>query len=271
MSIKLNVYNQQSELIGEMDLNPKIFNVKANPALVHQAVVAQMANERQVLAHTKGRGEVRGGGRKPWQQKGTGRARHGSIRSPIWRGGGVTFGPTKERNFKQKINQKMKQKALLAVLSDKVANKKLVVLDKLELTEYKTKKFDQIISGLEKEVLKIRQPDGQTIRLPEVKQESKISVNSKQKTNNSLPTQTGKQPVVSGKQTEATEKQKNKKTKHNVLIINDQQDNKIIKSAKNLVGVRLIYLDNINIVDLLKYRDLILTREVVEKLQQRYK
>lgn len=97
MEVKL--YNQNAEVIGETELPDGIFGVKMNPDLVHQAVVAQMANSRQILAHTKGRGEVRGGGKKPWRQKGTGRARHASIRSPIWKGGGVAFGPDQGKEF----------------------------------------------------------------------------------------------------------------------------------------------------------------------------
>jgi len=123
-----------------------------NNDLVHQAVVAQMANSRQVLAHTKDRGEVRGGGHKPWRQKGTGRARHGSIRSPIWKGGGVTFGPTKERVFAKKINKKMKKKALLMVLSTKVKDKEIVLLDKLELAEAKTKQMIEVINNLKTKI-----------------------------------------------------------------------------------------------------------------------
>jgi large subunit ribosomal protein L4 len=146
--MKVKIYNQAGEVIGEQELSAAVFGVAPNVALVHQAVVAQQANSRVVIAHTKGRGEVRGGGRKPWQQKGTGRARAGSIRSPLWKGGGVTFGPTKERNFKQKINKKMKRKALLMVLSDKVKDEKLVVLDKLELPEIKTKKMNEILKKL---------------------------------------------------------------------------------------------------------------------------
>src|SRR3989304_3678493 len=110
MQIKL--YNQSGEVIGDFDLPERIFGVAVNADLVKRAVDTQMSNARQVIAHTKGRGEVRGGGRKPWKQKGTGRARHASIRSPIWKGGGVTFGPTKERNFKKKIRKKMARRAL---------------------------------------------------------------------------------------------------------------------------------------------------------------
>jgi len=125
------VYNQQGEKVGQVDLPAELFGVPLNRDLVHQVVVTQMANSRQVLAHTKDRSEVRGGGAKPWRQKGTGRARHGSIRSPIWVGGGVAFGPTKERVFAKKINKKMKRQALFMVLSSKVKDKEIVLLDKI--------------------------------------------------------------------------------------------------------------------------------------------
>jgi len=122
--------------------------VKANTALVHEAVVAQRANARQVLAHTKTRGEVRGGGRKPWKQKGTGRARQGSIRSPQWIGGGVVFGPSNERNFSLKINRKAKRQALFMALSDKVASEKLVVLDSVSTEPAKTKLMAEVLKKL---------------------------------------------------------------------------------------------------------------------------
>ena len=146
------VYNQEGKEVGKAELPAEVFDVAMNNDLVHQAVVAQMANSRQVLAHTKDRGEVRGGGHKPWRQKGTGRARHGSIRSPIWKGGGVTFGPTKERVFAKKINKKMKRKALLMVLSTKVKDKEIVLLDKLELAEAKTKQMIEVINNLKTKI-----------------------------------------------------------------------------------------------------------------------
>jgi large subunit ribosomal protein L4 len=146
--LKAKVYNMNGEAVGEEKLDPALFEVEAKEGLIHQAVVAQMANRRQVLAHTKNRGEVRGGGIKPWRQKGTGRARHGSIRSPLWVGGGVVFGPTKDRNFKQKINKRMKRKALLMCLSDRAKDEKIVLLDKLELENFSTKKFLEIINKL---------------------------------------------------------------------------------------------------------------------------
>jgi len=143
---RVDSYNIQGKKTGTVKLLPEIFDVKMNTDLVHQVVITQLANNRQVIAHAKDRGEVRGGGRKPWRQKGTGRARHGSIRSPIWKGGGVTFGPTKERVFKKKINKKMKRKALFMVLSSKVKDNQLILLDKLELKEPKTKLMAEILN-----------------------------------------------------------------------------------------------------------------------------
>ena len=134
----IQVYNQQGKESGTMEL-PKIFELPWNADLVHQVVTSQQANQRVNVAHVKNRGEVRGGGKKPWQQKGTGRARHGSIRSPIWKGGGVTHGPTKERSFKKKINHKMATKALAAVVSAKVRDHELLVLDTLSFVSAKTK------------------------------------------------------------------------------------------------------------------------------------
>ena len=145
---KAKIYNQEGQEVGEHELSSDIFECKINQALVHQVVVAQQANIRQVLAHTKGRSEVRGGGRKPWRQKGTGRARHGSRRSPIWVGGGVTFGPTKERNFSKRINVKMKRQALLMVLSDKAQDKKIILIDKLPVSKGKTKETLELLNKL---------------------------------------------------------------------------------------------------------------------------
>jgi len=152
--MKTSVYNQQGKEVSKTDLPVEIFDVKFNPDLVHQVVVAQMANSRKVIAHTKDRSEKRGGGHKPWRQKGTGRARHGSIRSPIWRGGGVTFGPTKDRNFSKSINKKMKRKALFMTLTSKVSDDQLVLLDKLELTENKTKLMVEVFNNLKTKLKK---------------------------------------------------------------------------------------------------------------------
>ncbi|MFA5130202.1 MAG: 50S ribosomal protein L4 [Patescibacteria group bacterium] len=134
---KLSVYNAQGTVAGELELNAAHFDVKPNPSLVHEAVVAQEANARHSIAHTKDRGEVRGGGKKPWRQKGTGRARHGSTRSPIWVGGGVTFGPRNERNYSVKINRKARKKALFMVLSDKLAHGNLLGVEPCLATKTK--------------------------------------------------------------------------------------------------------------------------------------
>lgn len=141
------LYNQKAENIGKVELPDTIFNLEMNNDLVHQIVTSLQSNKRQVIAHAKGRGEVRGGGKKPWKQKGTGRARHASIRSPIWKGGGATFGPTKERNFKKKINKKMARKALLMALSSKVKDKQVFILDEIRLENPKTKEMALIMKN----------------------------------------------------------------------------------------------------------------------------
>jgi len=146
--MKYPVYNQKGEETGTMVLPKEIFGLKLNRDLVHQIVISQMANKRQILAHTKDRREVRGGGRKPWRQKGTGRARHSSIRSPLWRHGGITFGPTKQRVFKKEIPRKMRRKVLFMVLSEKAKKNLLIVLDKLTLDAPKTKIISEIIKKL---------------------------------------------------------------------------------------------------------------------------
>jgi large subunit ribosomal protein L4 len=141
-------YDQSGKVVSQTRLPSEVFGLKPNSDLIHQVVVSQMANRRKVIAHTKDRGEVRGGGRKPWRQKGTGRARVGSIRSPLWRGGGVTFGPTKEKVFKKKINKKMRRKALLMALSAKAKSNLLILLDNIKLDQPKTKLIEKILNKL---------------------------------------------------------------------------------------------------------------------------
>ncbi len=142
------VYNQTGSKVGDVTLEDTLFNVKAKPLVVQQAIRTIQANRRQPIAHTKDRSDVRGGGKKPWRQKGTGRARHGSSRSPLWIGGGVTFGPTKERNFSLKMNRKAKRAALFMGLTDKAQDKKIVVLDTLSLPSIKTKMLADILKKL---------------------------------------------------------------------------------------------------------------------------
>lgn len=215
---EVNIYNQKLEIVGKEKLSEQQFAVEANEVLIHQAYVAQMSNERQVLAHTKDRSEVRGGGRKPWAQKGTGRARVGSNRSPIWIGGGVTFGPTKDRNFKKKINKKMKQKALAMVLTDKVKSNNFILLDKVEVKDFKTKDVDKVLQKAEKEIVKGNKEE--------------------------------------------------KKAKRSILLIDIAKNEKLKFSARNLEGVGTINANNINILDLLKYRNLVLTKDALEIIQK---
>jgi len=144
----IKTYNQEGKEIGKTRLPKEIFDIEMKTDLVHQVAVSQMANRRQGNAQTKDRGDVSGGGKKPWRQKGTGRARHGSIRSPIWIGGGVTFGPRKEKNYKKIIPKKMRRKALFMVLSEKARNNLLILVDKLEIKQGKTKEIYNVLKNL---------------------------------------------------------------------------------------------------------------------------
>jgi large subunit ribosomal protein L4 len=212
--IKYQVYNQKGLAVKERELSDQVFGVKLNADLMHQAVVAQQANARKVIAHTKDRSEVAGSGKKPWKQKGTGRARVGSVRSPIWRSGGVTFGPTNNRNFSKDLNKKMKQKAMLMALSARVAEKNLIIIDKWTDLENKTKAFNKILTTFEKEVIK-------------------------------------------------------DSTKRDWLIINPSEE-ALSRSARNLPYVKVIKLDNINLVDLVQYRHILVTDEIVDRLHSKY-
>jgi len=146
--MKIAVHNLAGKKVVDMELSDAVFGVPANDALTHQVYVAQYSNRRKVIAHAKGRAEVAGSGKKPWAQKGTGRARTGAARNPIWRGGGSIFGPTKNRNFKKNIPDKMKRKALLISLSDKVRSGDLIVIDDMKLKERKTKQFAAALKKL---------------------------------------------------------------------------------------------------------------------------
>ena len=207
--MKIPVYNQQGKEIGQTLLPKEIFDVKLNSDLVHQIVVSQMANRRKVIAHTKDRGEVRGGGRKPWRQKGTGRARVGSIRSPLWRGGGVTFGPTKERVFKKIIPKKMRRKALFMVLSEKAKNNLLILLDKLKIEQPKTKLIVEILKKLPGE----------------------------------------------GKSS---------------LIALSQLDKNLILAARNLPKIRTIQAKDLNCLDLLSFKYLIMPKEAIRIIKETF-
>ncbi len=146
--MKTAVYTKEGKEAGEITLPKEIFEVPMNADLVHQVLISQTANKRQVSAHTKTRGEVRGGGRKPWRQKGTGRARHGSTRSPIWKGGGVSGGPRNDKNYAKDVPTKMRRKALFMVLSEKAKQNLLVVMDEFNTEKPKTKEMAMTIKKL---------------------------------------------------------------------------------------------------------------------------
>ncbi len=144
---ELSIYNISGNEVEKVSLNEEIFEENINEHVVHEAVTAQLAAKRQGNASTKGRSEVRGGGRKPWRQKGTGRARHGSIRSPLWVGGGITFGP-KPRSYKKKINRKTKKLAIRSVLTAKANAEELLIIDELSFDRPRTKDATEILSNL---------------------------------------------------------------------------------------------------------------------------
>lgn len=206
--MEYSIYNKNAENIGKVELPDNVFNLKINSDLLHQVVTSQMSNRRQVIAHAKGRGEVRGGGKKPWRQKGTGRARHGSIRSPIWKGGGATFGPTKERNFKKKINSKMARKAMFIALSSKVNDNQLSILDNMRLDKIKTKE----IASMYKKVMRGK---------------------------------TGK-----------------------TLFVTPISDPKILLSARNLQGITTVEARNLNALDILSHKNLLLLKDSIKVLSE---
>jgi large subunit ribosomal protein L4 len=145
--LKADILNIKGEKVGTIDLDPEVFDGQVNKDLLYQVITAYLANQRKGTASTKTRGEVRGGGRKPWRQKYTGRARAGSIRSPIWRGGGVVFGP-KPRDYSIDLPKRMKRLALKSSLNAKWIDDELLFLDKLEMDEPKTKKFVEVLKNL---------------------------------------------------------------------------------------------------------------------------
>lgn len=206
--MEIKVYNQEGKEGFKIELNEAIFGLPWNADLVHQVVRVAFANQRQVLASTKDRSEVRGGGRKPWRQKGTGRARHGSIRSPLWKGGGVTFGPTSERNFKLKINKKMARKAFLTALSAKLRDNEILILDDLRLPALKTKEMVKIMKNF-----------------PQVK---------------------------------------------TALLVLSGNNESIKRAGNNLPNLKIININNLNILDILKYQYVIFTKIGIEYLNKKY-
>ena len=200
------VYNMQGETVGTMELNDAVFGVKVNEHLVHEAVVAQLANKRQGTQSAKTRSEVSGGGKKPWRQKGTGHARQGSTRAPQWTGGGVVFAPV-PRDYSFKLNKKEKRAALKSALTSRVQDGKLIVVDELKFDEIKTKKFKAVMDNLK--------------------------VNK-------------------------------------ALVVLGENDEKVVKSARNIPTVKTALVNTINVYDILKGDTLVLTKDAVAKIEEVY-
>ena len=204
---KVSVYNVEGKKVSDIDLKEEIFGIEPNEAIIHSVLVNFLANQRQGTQSTKTRAEVRGGGRKPWRQKGTGRARQGSIRAPQWIKGGIALGP-KPRSYKFTVNKKERQLAVKSMLSMKVLEQSLVVVDKLAFEEIKTKNMVSALSNLK----------------------------------------------VTGK----------------TLVMLPEKDEKVQKSARNIEGVKTTLVNTINVYDLLKYNNLVVTLDTVKKLEEVY-
>jgi len=204
---KIDVYNVEGKKVSDVELKENVFGIVPNEEIVHSVLLNFLANQRQGTQSTKTRSEVSGGGRKPWRQKGTGRARQGSIRAPQWIGGGIALGP-KPRSYKYRVNKKERRLAIKSVLSSKVLENQLTVVDKLAFDEIKTK---QMVNALEN--LKV----------------------------------TGK-----------------------TLVVLPEKDEKVQKSARNIENVKTTLVNTINVYDLLKYTNLVLTLDTVKKLEEVY-
>ena len=204
---KIDVYDIQGKKVSDVELKDEIFGIEPNEAIVHSVLVNFLANQRQGTQSTKTRAEVRGGGRKPWRQKGTGRARQGSIRAPQWIKGGIALGP-KPRSYKYTVNKKEKRLAIKSCLSSKVLENELVVVDNLPLKEIKTKEMVKALESLK----------------------------------------------VEGK----------------TLILLPEKNETVQKSARNIEGVKTTLVNTINVYDLLKYKNLVITLDTVKKLEEVY-
>ena len=204
---KIDVYNIEGKKVNDVELKEDIFGIIPNEELVHSVIVNYLANQRQGTQSTKTRAEVRGGGKKPWRQKGTGRARQGSIRAPHWVGGGIALGP-KPRSYSYKLNKKERRLAIKSCLSSKVIENELTVVDKLEVEEAKTKVMAKALTDLK----------------------------------------------VEGKA---------------LIILADRNDN-VLRSSRNIEGVKTIELNTINVFDLLNCNKLVLPLDTVKKLEEVY-
>lgn len=207
--MEAKVYNNKGKEAGKIELSEKVFGLSWNADLVHQVVHTMRNNARTPVAHVKDRSEVRGGGRKPWKQKGTGRARHGSSRSPIWTGGGVTHGPRKEKDYSGKINKKMSVKALYTILSEKMRNNEILFVDTFDIKEPKTKEGKTILESLSK---------------------------------------------IKGFETLITKKN------NSAFIAFGETDNNILQSFSNFGNIEADNIKNLDPLDVLKYKILIVTK-----------
>ena len=207
----VSVYNMEGKEVESMELNDAIFGVEVNEHLVHMAVVQQLANKRQGTQKAKTRSEVSGGGRKPWRQKGTGRARQGSIRAPQWTHGGVALGP-KPRCYRIAMNKKAKRLALKSAFSSKVASEELIVVDSLAFDAPKTKKMVEVLAALK----------------------------------------------VAGKKA--------------LIVVDAKSDANdiVISSARNIEGVKTLYVNTLNVYDIIKHDVLIMTKDAVNKTEEVY-
>jgi len=210
--MKVPIYNQKGEESKKIELSESIFDKKINRNLVHQVYTSLLSNRRKPLAFSKDRSEVRGGGKKPWKQKGTGRARHGSNRSPIWSGGGVTFGPrAKERNFKKKVNKKVRQDAIRMVLSEKFRDREIRIIENIHFKEKKTNQMDKFFKSL-------------------LKLEKKF------------PT---------------------------VLFLINSKNIELQKSTKNLSYVKIMNAENIDLIEILNNKYLVILEDVLSTLEKK--
>lgn len=179
MDMNTTIYSRTGTKAGTIDLPASVFGAAWNADLVHEVVTGMQANARQSTAHTKDRSEVRGGGRKPWKQKGTGRARHGSRRSPIWTGGGVAHGPRTEKDYSVKLNKKVRAKALAAVLSKKLSDAEIILVDELTFTEAKAKDAKAVLkavaTGAEQTMLATKRKNAALLVLPERQTATELS------------------------------------------------------------------------------------------------
>jgi large subunit ribosomal protein L4 len=210
----VDVYSQKGEKRGQTRLPKEVFGKDFKPDLIHQVLVCMQSNKRQGTAHTKDRGEVRGGGKKPWRQKGTGRARHGSTRSPIWIGGGVTFGPRNERNYKKIIPKNIRRAALFSVLSAKAKDNEILIVDDLKIEEPKTKTIYNLLNNLLKKITK--------------------------------------------------------EDLKSLLIVFPKKDEKILKAAENIPGIEIIEARNLNVLDLLSFKHLILLKDSIKVIKDTF-